>query len=723
MFYVTLICLLYMLAIVAVVIVRLCRSSRKERLTRLKSFKRGKFVFIYAAMIPLYYLAYRYNGVSVEGSLLQCIATGIETVVLKFPYSTLSALMNANLFYHITVIFGFVLVILNALAFTASLCGQLVVNAVSLLITRCLRKKVVVVVGYNQGSLDIIKSIDKSMGKAVLAHKHSREAQDDAFILRADYLSFDGENLGKTVSRLFRKFDKRKVYVILNCEDDAENLLYVKQLGEIIESANLTSLPLTDDCGLQVFAFGKKDNESIFMRYVEQTKGLVKYVNRHEQIAVDFAQRYPMTQFMTEREIDFDTATIKDSVNLNFFMIGFGNLNESLFLTSVSNDRFLTLKNGKLTPKPVSYYIYDRNYPSGKLTDTDEEIYSRSLNHGYGRYKRFLELNSGKKSEYLEFIPEPADVHVNPCDVASPKFYSSMYDVLKNENSYSYVIVSFGSDMENIELAEKLMQKFRDWNITSVVKLFVKVRDDKLFKGDFENGDLHLFGSSRSCVYNAAAILSEKTERMARLRHLLYIAEDAQKASPDRTVSLSENELSDLARDKWYGFKQFQRESNLYACLSIRTKLHLAGYDIAEDGDDLSSEFEAKYEAGDKRTPSPLTVDGKTIWAYSNAEQGSQSLRWTYAVTEHARWCANMICSGVVPSDKEEIKRSGGKVLSKRLHGNLTTMDGLVEYRKLIAEATGSTEEQTDVIRYDYQLMDDAVWLLRKCGYKIVKKK
>ena len=38
------------------------------------------------------------------------------------------------------------------------------------------------------------------------------------------------------------------------------------------------------------------------------------------------------------------------------------------------------------------------------------------------------------------------------------------------------------------------------------------------------------------------------------------------------------------------------------------------------------------------------------------------------------------------------------------------------------AERDGRSEEEKDVIKYDYQLMDDAWWLLNKGGYIIVEK-
>lgn len=63
--YVIAICFAYMLAILVSFIIRLTTLSRKNRLKYVKNFKRGKFAVIYIAMIPLYFLAYRYNGVSI----------------------------------------------------------------------------------------------------------------------------------------------------------------------------------------------------------------------------------------------------------------------------------------------------------------------------------------------------------------------------------------------------------------------------------------------------------------------------------------------------------------------------------------------------------------------------------------------------------------------------------------------------------------------------------
>lgn len=317
----------------------------------------------------------------------------------------------------------------------------------------------------------------------------------------------------------------------------------------------------------------------------------------------------------------------------------------------------------------------------------------------------------------------PANAKTHALEVTHPEFYSSIRTELTKDNSYNYIVISFGTDMENIELAEKLRQKTKEWDITSPVKIFVKVRDSKTtasLSGDFDN--IIFFGSDSDCVYNTEIILQEKMNRMALMRHVLYAAEDEVRKA-NRSSDTAIRDVYEAACKKWYSYKEFQRESNIYACLSARMKLHLCGYDYSENGNDCSREFFEKYETNDRRVSSGLQVNGATIWKHTNAEQFRESIRWNLAVQEHYRWCANMIASGLVPCKKIDIITLDKQtILDKREHGNLTTMQGLVEFRETVAAATGDTAEETDVIRYDYQLMDDIDWLLHACGYKLIRK-
>ena len=117
-----------------------------------------------------------------------------------------------------------------------------------------------------------------------------------------------------------------------------------------------------------------------------------------------------------------------------------------------------------------------------------------------------------------------------------------------------------------------------------------------------------------------------------------------------------------------------------------------------------------------------LLADGKQITKYGLPFKTSR--RQTLAMLEHLRWNAFMISKGFVPATKAEIcaNTSNGKNYILRKHGNLTTHEGLIEFRKLVAARDGKDESETDVIKYDYQLLDDAFWLLTQNGYRIVRK-
>ena len=92
-----------------------------------------------------------------------------------------------------------------------------------------------------------------------------------------------------------------------------------------------------------------------------------------------------------------------------------------------------------------------------------------------------------------------------------------------------------------------------------------------------------------------------------------------------------------------------------------------------------------------------------------------------------------MFSKGIVPATRqqilgEQVEKNGklrytnGKNYEKQRHGNLTTFEGFIEFRQMVAKRDGCDETERDVIKYDYQLLDDAYWLLHKSGCKIIYK-
>lgn len=711
---VSLLCLLYMIGVVCYAAAPFFKADgREEKLRLLSNFKKGKFLLIYFAVIPLYWIAHVFNGTPVGGAFLLAVKSCIDTVVLKFDYSSASALMEQNTFFRAVIDIGFVLVVVNAVVFTVALVGQRIYNFV--LAQAAFRgKKIYFIVGSDKRCVDLLASVGKD-AKAVLLGDGSKATLDAAFFVKRPAVRLkESDDIARFLMQKAGDVASKKIFVIVNTGDDARNLVLCEQLSRPI--VQLNGERPDSETGIFAYVLGEPENKSAFLHFSEKTKGRLRYVDKYKLVADRFVARNPMTSYMTDREIDYADATVRPEVDLGFVMIGFGRTNRRIFLNAVTDNQFLTRGKNGLEAKPVVFSIFD------KVNSQND----KNLNHSYFRYRNTLTLSKGSEDQYLPLPPEPAQTDFFKLDINEGAFYFKLRErLLQNEGrkAFNFVVIGFGSDLENLDLADKISAKLREWQADGYTRLFVKIRDGKLSREVIAKeyaGEFCTFGEEDADVYDVAAITAEPEERMAWRRHLAYTTESKQGKSEEVIVR--------TALEKWYGnFRQFQRDANVSACMNLRTKFNLLGYDYAPADSpqkDEAESFFAAYTAGDPIRYTGKSVGGKKIVEYRNVDFCRDSVRHTFAVQEHQRWNACMISGGVVPSTRAQIAdpQDGGRRLDLRRHGCITTFDGLVEYRKIVAASTGDDEESTDVIRYDYQIMDDALWLLAANGYKVVRK-
>ena len=80
------------------------------------------------------------------------------------------------------------------------------------------------------------------------------------------------------------------------------------------------------------------------------------------------------------------------------------------------------------------------------------------------------------KEDYLPLPDLPANEYFDTLDINDKNFYTDIKKILgKSKDNVNYIIIAFGSDLENIDLAQKLVQKKREWAIDNLT-IFVKVR-------------------------------------------------------------------------------------------------------------------------------------------------------------------------------------------------------------------------------------------------------
>lgn len=709
-------CLIYMILLVASFIIKLACGDRESRLRLVKGYSKGRFILIYIAAVPLFLIACLSDGAGVVESIFEAVKASVNLVVLKLDYEVVEMLAESNLYFFVTMVVLFVLCLINALMFTLALFYQRISNGIY--IARATRKEKVtyVVVGKNAKNRDILTSIEGSKIWLIEEGEKDTAFEEFAYVNKVAIAHLKDGKLDVSLKRLFKDFSHSTVRVIINSGSDEQNLLYTEEVSEIIKESVGTPRDIDDLNGLHVYVFGEPENSSAFLHFVKKTCGQVKYVNKYKLIAFDFVDKHPLTEYMDD-EIDFSSATIKEDVDLNVVMIGFNKTMQEILSTSIANNQFLTIdKKGDLQAKSVRYSIFSKDKTKG----------DKNLNDTVLRYSLEKEDLDENKSNYLPLPSLPAMVDFVPSDVKDDDFYRLLKGALSPMNegnrTFNQVIISYAGDIENVDIGEKISNRIKEWGFDENTKVFVKIRNkalaEKIVKEEYkEICELYAYGVERDVIYNLDRIVNEKIEGLARDRHLAYATLDAVQDGKDQEKAKIK------ALEKWYGWAQPQRDANVYGALSIRMKLHLLGfdYDNGSMNDAIVKEFDKKYQDGDEIVYKENIIGGKKIVEYSN-DFVKGTLRERMAIQEHLRWNAYMITQGIIPSSKEEIVKEGGKNLTLRRHGCLTTFDGLKEYRKIMANRNETNEEREDVIRYDYQLLDDVVWLLERNGKKLIRR-
>ncbi len=722
----TLVCLALMAVHFVVIVVQLFVKKGEEKKLYIRDFRAGKGILIYLYTIPLFCMGRWYAGETFLNGLFNGISPVVELVLLQYHIEPVADLMAASTLFSVTVYISFALIAFNALFFVVSLAGQQFWNALKRIQFALSKKPKVILFGNNEQNCHLYDS-DKAHLKLVVDDDKTKDVEE-LYMQSVAYvqtLSFT-----KYVNRLVKVFLKSKLTVVINTGDEEKNLFLSRCFIDAI--ASLKEEEKKKCFGrLRIFVFGSPDYQAVYEDVVSDGFGCVTYVNAYQIVATDFIEKYPLTQFMDEDQIDYSTSLVKEGVDINVLMVGFGKTNRQVFLTSVANNQFICKSDGQVRLKKVKYYIFDK--------DVADE--NKNLNHNYYRFRNEVTTENG----YLPLPEMPAEEEYLHLDVNSTEFYRKVKSVLtRSASDANYIIIAFGSDLENIDMAQKLAAKRKEWGVP-FVPIFVKTR--KRHEGEhlLEEENCYVIGCEEEVVYDLPTLLGDDIFQMAQLRNETYDIEYELSVAHEKQgkTQLSQAEIDAIKTQAYYNWyhkkSQLERDSSLYCCLSLRSKLQMMGLDYckkeADDSIALSEEEYLAIYAGEDmpdRESLGLQIDGKPVVKYTLSFPDSR--RKDMAAHEHFRWNSYMISSGFIPATKEEIehetimvngkvKKTNGKRYDLRRHGNLTTFEGLVDFRRMVAERDGAKEEDVDVIKYDYQLLDDAYWLLDKTGNKIIRRR
>ncbi len=701
-----------------VVLLKIFFLNRQDRILYVKGYKKGKCAYVYLMTIPLMLLGFLFDGIVWYRALFEAINSVATFAFLQFNVAPVINLINSSIIYEFTVYYSFTLICLNTIMFAFSLLGQFVFEGVEGLKFSIKSDDKLYVLGYNENSLTIY--FNSNFKSKVIVDNFSSDDKFLCYVKKVNYLSV--KNYDDIVNSIYKKAIKSndKINVVINTQDDETNVNLCKKFINLINGEYDASI-LFDK--LNVLVYGNNNYESLYQEIEKNAKGIIRYVNKYKLIANDFIKNYPISRFLDQSQLDYKKATVKDGVDINFSIIGFGKTGIQLFLSSIENNQFITEKDGEIQLKKVNYYLYDQtNGESSKL-----------LNHTYFRYADDFDFTN--ESKYLPLPPVPANHLFYKLNVNDTDFYKDI-KVTANKNSVNLIAVTLSNDLENIDVAKKLLEKMREWGIPNYY-LFVKIRNGKNNYLVNDDDKIFIIGNEEKIVYDIDSIINDQVTKMAIKRNAVYDLEylilnnDKNSITDDEFKNAIKN-----SRYNWYALRlPLERNSNYSAVLSIRGKLNLIGYDLVLDKDavDEYSSFINDYSNGDKILYADKNgVQSKKIVHYE-INNFKQSLRQNFAILEHFRWNSFMLANGFIPPTIDEIKNSttikngkvkytNGKDYLVRKHGNLTTFKGLELYSQIISQRDNISLEKADVIRYDYQILDDVGWLISDTPYRIIKK-
>lgn len=721
------VCLTLMLIWLSSVILNLLsrKKPRAEKIAYVRNFKKGKGVLIYLFTLPLFIVGISYAKVPFPEVLFRSIKQVVELVILKYDTSSVVLLLSESAFYSFVLYTSFFLVGANALMFVFSLASQYLSSYFNNLYFFTLsRRERVVIIGFSEQSKAIYKS--ESYRARIISDKISDK---DAYALYSEGIAYrQVSDFGGLIDRIIKKGlrSSSRTYVILNSPDKTTIELCRLFISKI--NAMPTNMKERFFKAIHIYAFGDPRYRAIYEDVIREAMGTISYVNKYQRVAMDFICDFPFTSFMTGEHIDYATSYVKEGVEINALMIGFGKTNQEIFLTSVANNQFIKAGDDGAMLKPVRYYIFDKDHAEN----------NKNLNHTYNRYRN--EINGHDKDLYLSLPDHPAEESFFKLDVNDLEFYGQIRRIVtESDRHVNFIIIAYGTDLENIDMAQKLLEKRREWKVKNLT-VFVKVREEVgAAKGLLDEDNCYIIGNESECVYDVERIISPETFRMARLRDEIYALE--YEITEGRGDSLDEKRIREIKKNaerKWFVDRtECERDSSLYCVLSLKSKLNMMGLDYLPriNGKGLTRDEYLKAYAGDDLPNDKkysLKADGKDIVYYT--VDFAEGRRRDMAILEHLRWNSYMISRGMIPATKEEIlnemaecdgemKHTNGKSYTLRRHGNLTTFAGLVAFRQMVAKRDGVDESKKDVIKYDYQILDDAHWLLDKMGYMIVRRK
>lgn len=538
----------------------------------------------------------------------------------------------------------------------------------------------------------------------------------------AEYLAYDF-NLKKSKSIFIRN----KIINVIVFDDFTEKTTLLCEYVKAI--SNFYTKNSNSRNKIMLYYEAETDNmvsirEKIIGPYSDDEKKHLRnhlsFFSSHDMLAKKFVFDNPITKDMPNGFINKDTPTIELNKKINTIILGYGKVGRNIYANSIENNHIPSLinddGNNKLVSHTINYYIFD--FKTLNYDDKNELFYMNRINSFKKKYN---------KDDYFEFpeidwLTKKYNVNIN-----DTKTINKINNIINcgNKNTYTSIIVSLGSDVENIDYALKLSMMLKENSPIKNYHIYVRVkRINNTLKG-LVNDDFTFFGADED-FYNHNTIVNDSLFKIAHILNDEY-----------------DNKANIKLKDGYFTKDLIKRDSNVAASLNLTLKLNLCGFDKEINEGKTNDRIVEKLET-------IFLNESNKDYDYYTFFKNTKIIPTTPQIIsfqEHLRWNAFYIINGYVLLPKKEIKILNGKIIKddckKRTHACLTTYEGLDDYHNYVVNKIykGKDKEQFkqyfikalgdnfttndalkyfDTYKYDYNLIDSITKITNY--YKIIEK-
>lgn len=425
----------------------------------------------------------------------------------------------------------------------------------------------------------------------------------------------------------------------------------------------------------------EKDKTETIRREIIEDCGCEERVTTfcsNELLARTFVEENPVTRFLPESYIDED-ASIKPEMNIQVFLLGYGELSAEICRQMVLNNQLVKYENGEYRVLPIHYHIYDPSAPKGSWL--------------LGGLQKALEELEEEKSAYFPLPELPADITVYDHIPHYRDTLSKMVRLARRPNTYSIFLVDTGDLYRNMETGSRL-----NTLLDGHADHHVFVRSDAAYTKDTE---LLSYYGDFTRIFCHDIIVNDSLSTMAKVVNRVYTEQYMRdrRSEPDFAEQVIRK-----AEEDWNGMDYFTLYSNIYGAMNLRVKLNMLGLDYRHGkADNHSDLLRIRYQKEDRE--------------YAYSEYFTRSRRNALLAQEHARWNAYHLLAEVLPMRRDEITvrsvqgekvRFHAKNMAARKHACLTTFCGLDALSKHLAQTaqhiTGTPHKAQE---YDYYIYDE----------------